>query len=622
MKKIFTAVFWLIIQIVGLAQTTLTLDEVIVQGSRVDSLTPVTVVQYPIDRKTGEDPALFLSTTPGIYSYSDMGNFQGYSYLRMRGVDQTRINFTLDGIPLNESEDQGVYFSNYADIFGSVDHAQIQRGTAISYGSASYVGSVNFESPKLFGEQNVQANFSGGSFKTFRHSFRYDMGENNGWGFHFRGSGQTSDGYRDNMYNKGYSGFVSTGKVLKRGIVKLINFTGHQRNKLGWLGSYLSDIEQNRKHNQNSNEFDKFTQSLTGLSYLQDKLSATLYYNYLKGDYDFNINRFLYDDFAEENPLFNYALEHHMFGGFLHYRVEGKIPTTLTAHANLFKREHSGFLSGVNLYGNHGLKHEQSVSVESRYKILYGKVQYRHADFGYVGDVPMEDLNWNFVNYKVGVNWKKFYYSFGSTGREPSRTDLFGGEDNLVELISIQPERNFDHELGFKLKNLMINAYYMKFKNEITLNGEFGPNSLPIKSNVATSQRYGLELDYRDSLFTLAANLSDNIIDQEQSRFHHILSPSFLMFGAVHRVIEGIGLEVNSNYQSRQYLDFSNDNFIDGFATFGAKVTFPIKQFSVDFHIRNIFNQKGFSYGHLNVYGDPVYISNAGTNFLISLKYN
>lgn len=341
----------------------------------------------------------------------------------------------------------------------------------------------------------------------------------------------------------------------------------------------------------------------------------------MKGNYDFNLNRFLYDDLAEENPVYNYALQHKMFGAFFIYRVEGKVSSNITAHANFFKRNHDGYLSGLHLYGNYGLKHEQSLSVKNQFKWFYGEVQYRHVNFGYVGDVQMNNLDWNFVNYKVGINYHKFYYSFGSTGREPSRTDLFGGEDNLIELSPVVPERNFDHELGFKAKRFLINAYYMDFKNELTFNGQFGPNTLPIKSNVAKSRRYGIEGEYRDSLITFSANLSNNIIEQNNVRFHHILSPSVLLYGALHPVISGIYFEINSRYQSLQYLDFANENFIKGFATFGAEVSLLFSNFNVGLQVRNLFNQKGFSYGHLNVNNDPVYVSNASTNFLIQIKY-
>ena len=111
------------------------LQEVIVVY-QADRLTPITFQNLNSKelkaRSTGQEPSFLLSETPSITHYSDAGNSQGYSYFRMRGIDQTRINMTLDGVPLNEPEDQGAYFSNYPDILNSLAKLQIQRGVGTS----------------------------------------------------------------------------------------------------------------------------------------------------------------------------------------------------------------------------------------------------------------------------------------------------------------------------------------------------------------------------------------------------------------------------------------------------------------------------------------------------------
>jgi iron complex outermembrane receptor protein len=132
------------------AQDTLLLDSIkilqeVIITYQADKRTPITFQNiYSKDIKaksTGQEPSFLLSETPSITNYSDAGNSQGYSYFRLRGIDQTRINMTLDGVPLNEPEDQGAYFSNYPDIFNSISKIQIQRGVGTSKnGVASYGG--------------------------------------------------------------------------------------------------------------------------------------------------------------------------------------------------------------------------------------------------------------------------------------------------------------------------------------------------------------------------------------------------------------------------------------------------------------------------------------------------
>lgn len=97
----------------------------------------------------GQEPSFILANSPGIFAYSDTGNEYGYSYFRMRGMDQTRINMTLDGMPLAEGEDMGVYFSNYPDIISSMHSIKINNGTSVSNnGISGYAGNISFELKK------------------------------------------------------------------------------------------------------------------------------------------------------------------------------------------------------------------------------------------------------------------------------------------------------------------------------------------------------------------------------------------------------------------------------------------------------------------------------------------
>lgn len=148
---------------------------------QADKRTPVTFQNiYAKDiniKSTGQELSFLLSETPSITNYSDAGSSQGYSYFRLRGIDQTRINMTLDGLRLNEPEDQGAYFSNYPDILNSVSKIQIQRGVWTSKnGVASYGGSVQLFSPNLADTTKKTFGLGYGSFNSLRVFGEYNSG--------------------------------------------------------------------------------------------------------------------------------------------------------------------------------------------------------------------------------------------------------------------------------------------------------------------------------------------------------------------------------------------------------------------------------------------------------------
>jgi len=141
------------------------LKEVQIVSVRADQTTPVSQTNLKKEdiqsNYNGQDMSyVLLNKVPSLTAYSDNGLYNSYTYFRLRGVDQTRINMTLNGIPLNEPEDQGVYFSNYPDFGSNLNSVQVQRGVgSSSYGSSSYIGSINFEGPNLL-DSNITTNIS------------------------------------------------------------------------------------------------------------------------------------------------------------------------------------------------------------------------------------------------------------------------------------------------------------------------------------------------------------------------------------------------------------------------------------------------------------------------------
>jgi len=249
-----------------LRDTVVKLKEVIVTY-QADTNTPVTFQNLNIKdlklRLNGQEPSFLLSETPSITVYSDAGNSQGYSYFRIRGIDQTRINMTLDGVPLNEPEDQGAYFSNYPDVLNSVSKIQIQRGVGTSKnGVAGYGGSVQLFSPNLYDAPKSSFGIGYGSFNSLNVFGAFNSGIKRRKALYVRASQIYSDGYKYNSSNNSQSVFVSSGLFLDKSTWKINLLGGHQQNQLAWLGVSDSLIEADRRTNANSNERDQFTQCL------------------------------------------------------------------------------------------------------------------------------------------------------------------------------------------------------------------------------------------------------------------------------------------------------------------------------------------------------------------------
>src|SRR5205085_2507016 len=187
-------------------------------------------------RYFGQDvPLLLQGAAPSLTSYAETGNYWGYSYIRLRGIDQSRINLTLDGIPLNDPEDQVLYFADFPDLANSLHSVQVQRGVGTSSnGTAAYAGSINMETIPLASSMrggNVQ--LEGGSFGSMRASAEYQSGLlPNRFAFYGRLSALTTNGYRYHSGVDGRSGFFSGGYFGDRDIVKLTATAGLMRDTM------------------------------------------------------------------------------------------------------------------------------------------------------------------------------------------------------------------------------------------------------------------------------------------------------------------------------------------------------------------------------------------------------
>src|SRR4051812_24717579 len=236
--------------------TTQTLEAVTVSAIRARTDAPVSakvLTARDIDKRSfGQDVPLLLQGTPSLTSYSETGNSWGYSYIRIRGIDQSRINLTLDGIPLNDPEDQVLYFADFPDLASSLRSVQVQRGVGTSSnGTAAYAGSINMETiPLAATRRGGTVQLEGGSFGSRRLSAEFQTGLlPSRFAMYGRVSALRTNGYRYHSGVEGRSLFLSAGYFGDHDIVKATLTTGTMRDTMAYLAVAKSDLDTNRRIN-------------------------------------------------------------------------------------------------------------------------------------------------------------------------------------------------------------------------------------------------------------------------------------------------------------------------------------------------------------------------------------
>ena len=487
-------------------------------------------------RSFGQEVPILLQGAPSVTSYAETGNFWGYSYIRLRGIDQSRINLTIDGIPLNDPEDEVLYFADFPDLASSLESVQIQRGVGTSSaGTASIAGSINFETTPLAAASGGKVQVEGGSFDTKRASADYRSGLlSNGLAFYGRMSEIQSDGYRYHSGVLGRSGLVSAGYFGARDVVKVMATAGLLHDTLSYLAVPDTALARDRRINPlQPDELDRFGEQLVSAAYTRElsersSWSTTLYRISASGNYDV----------AVDPDLWNYHLDFVWYGLTSTWNWQGNgVRVDAGLNANRYARDHYAFVRPdlVNdVYFNTGHKGDVSGFGKVAYDLgratLFGDLQVRRADWRYSpdahADVAPESIAWTFMNPRGGITYRltprlSAYASYGTVTREPARNDMLAGFDNLDTsnvafigpLTRVKPETVHDIESGVKIQTAALrlqgNLFSMDFRNEIEPIGALSYLGLPLRKNVRASYRRGIELDgtYRlPANFTLSAN--------------------------------------------------------------------------------------------------------------------
>ena len=634
------------------------IEQVLVTAIRASNGAPIaqtTLARTTIrQRQYGQDvPLLLVGASPLLTAHTETGTSWGYSYLRLRGMDQTRINSTIDGIPLNDMEDQVLYFANFADLMYSVQSVQVQRGVGTSSaGTASFAGSINLETmPVATRQRGGDLQLQLGSFGAQRISGAVRSGlSGDGKRFALQACGGVlrTNGYRDHSGVAGGSAIVGAGWFGDRDILKLTALVGVLSDTLSYVGATLSELRDNRRYNPLSpDEHDRFGQQMIALAYTRlvndsTTLNTTVYRNSASGNYDY----FYGDD------RYRFNLAHAWYGltsAVNHER--GALRVNAGINANAYERAHRGYLRpNTTLYDNTG--HTSDISAFAKAAVDVGRARWfvdlqgRHARFRYEPDhnagISEREIGWTFFNPKGGVTLQlrhgvSAFASLGATTREPARSDLFAGDGDLNasnvgdygDFKRVKPETARDLEVGLPIEeptwNVQGNVYSMDFRNDIARIGAPTASGAILRRNVGESYRRGIEVDgsWRGiPRLTLGGNAawSTNRIRQftDSSRetpvvrrnMEPLLTPRFIATERADLAVSpSLALSAEGRYQSRAFLDntSSTDRVLPSFFVIDASARIARARYAFTLRGQNLGDRQQFGSGSVSTSGEVRY---------------
>ncbi len=626
-----------------------TLEAVVVRATRAGAAAPTS--RTTLDRATiertyvGQDAPLALLGTTGVTAASDAGAFSGYSSIRLRGIDQTRLAISVDGVPLNDPEDQVLYFSNVPDFMNSMQSVTVQRGAGVSaFGTASFAGSMSFESlPLATTPRFAEAQLTTGSWGTKRASLEGATGLRRGFAAYARASGQETDGHRRHSGNRANSAFVSGGWFGARDAIKFTGFAGRARMQLAYYAPSEAELVADPRANPMSDlERDDFHQEMASLQWTRTlgssaTLTTTVYRNGAGGAYDVVV----------APDLWNFNLDHRWVGllSALTWSRPG-LDVATGAHVSNYSRDH--YLKvrpdlESRAYDNTGFKREQSAFAKATLTRgaldWHADLQVRRADFRYrptagtaLGTgIGEPTVDWIFVNPRVGVTWRArpavtLHASLGQVGREPTRSDLFAGADDVdaataaevLPLTQVRPERLTDLELGARLEraafSVGVNLFAMRFRNEIAPIGQIAITGSPLRRNVDRSSRTGVELEttWRPlASLALSANtmwmharIAEYTDEASATTYRDVpplLSPSLLLNAqGVWRTGHRTELTMTARHVCRSFLanDGNAATTTPAFTLVDAGVTVPVSRVALRIQLQNLFDATAYASGY------------------------
>lgn len=523
-----------------------------VRATRANERTPMTfsnLTQKELTKNNlGQDVPFLLRWTPSAVVTSDAGTGIGYTGIRIRGSDPTRINVTINGIPLNDAESHNVFWVDLPDFISSTDDIQIQRGVGTSTnGAGAFGASIHLNTSKIERESYGRIQTTLGSFNTRKANVSFGSGLlNDRFVFAGRLSTIQSDGYIDRAAADLNSWYINTSYLGDRSTVQFNAFSGHEITYQAWNGVPADFLDDNEWRTYNSagtekpgspheNEVDNYKQThyqLIWTKQLSSDLNFSLAGHYTKG-------AGYYEQYKADEELTEYGLE----GGLgptsdlirrrwldndfygMTYSLQStsgnsRLDWTLGGGYHFYSGRHFGEViwardfgrgeMGHLYYDNLGRKGDFNAFGKLNYWInsnwdVYVDMQIRKVNYEFEGFdnqlrwVDQSDLL-TFFNPKAGLSYHfseraMGYWSFAVGHKEPNR-------DDYVETTPAErplPERLYNTEIGYKYRSdkvaLEANLYHMYYLNQLVLNGEINDVGAYARVNIPYSYRLGLEIN-------------------------------------------------------------------------------------------------------------------------------
>jgi len=491
----------------------------------------------------GQDLPFILNQTPSVVVNADAGNGVGYTGIRIRGSDASRINVTLNGVPFNDAESQGNFFVDLPDFSSSVGSIQVQRGVGTSSnGAGAFGASINISTNEVVSKPYFEFNNSYGSFNTWKNTVKIGSGlVDDHFTTDFRLSRINSDGYIDRASTDLKSYYFSGAYIGKKNSLRFNMFSGKEKTYQAWYGVSEADLKTNRTINYAGmerpgepydNETDNYKQDHYQLFFNQQltsrlKFGTGLFYIRGKGYYEQYKADQAYVDYGLPEPVNGTNvitntdlvrqlwLDNDFYGNIssLQYK-DDKTQITIGGGWNRYKGNHYGDVvwaekglalpgrwydldankTDLTLYYKQQTKLGSVVSIF--YDLQYRKVKYNIYGFRYNPDLIIIS-KYNFFNPKAGLSFQKDswsgYTSYSRGQKEPNRDDFEAGLDQQPKA-----EKLNDFELGVEKRNdnysVGITGYYMHYKDQLVLTGKINDVGAYTRTNVPKSYRAGVEL--------------------------------------------------------------------------------------------------------------------------------
>lgn len=504
-------------------------------------------------KNLGQDLPFLLNITPSLVVTSDAGNGVGYTGLRIRGSDASRINVTLNGIPVNDPESHQVYWVDLPDLASSVENIQVQRGVGTSTnGAGAFGGSVNIQSGAFQSKAFAQVNSSVGSFNTWKNTVSFGSGLiENKFSVDGRFSKINSGGYIDRSKSDLHSMYLSGGYYGKKSSLRGLILSGNEKTYQAWYGVPEDSLISNPSFNPAGmytdaagnilyyeNQTDNYQQDYYQLIHAIELSSSLLlntavhytkgkgyYEEYSVGDAfskyglpdvytatdtisssDFIRRRWLNNDFFGLTANLHYEKEKWNFilglcaneydgkhFGEVIWAKDGSVPNGKLEYYSddAVKKESSGFLKLGGTFG-HGI-------------YVYADLQSRFVSYQFIGydrdgkNLPQK-TNSAFFNPKAGMSWQinekqQFCLSVALAHKEPVRDDYVNSSPDSRPKAEALTDLEAGYRFSLKKFFLSANVYHMAYKDQLILTGEINDVGEYTRQNVADSYRQGIEFE-------------------------------------------------------------------------------------------------------------------------------